>query len=168
MYLIEDRSKFISIFKCSKRPGVAMMISGLEAMDENCSSRLSPPTSKIVLRSVPLPISFTTLSVCRANSREGDKITALAPTFALCDFNFSIMGITKAAVFPEPVLAIPTTSWPSRMTGMVLRWIGVGTEKPLRVIALSRCPFRPMDWKPPPFLIVFPVRSFVFLLLAAC
>ncbi|KAL4973271.1 hypothetical protein BDW66DRAFT_142442 [Aspergillus desertorum] len=128
----------------------------------NCSSKLSPPTSNTDFKSVPLPSSLTTFSVCSANSRDGDRIKPRAPNFVLCDFNFSIIGITNAAVFPDPVRAIPTTSWSSMMTGIVLRWIGVGTENPFRVMALSRLAFNPMAWKPPPF---FTVRPFRFALL---
>ena len=42
-------------------------------------------------------------------------------------FKRSQMGIRKAAVFPEPVRAMATISWPSKMVGIVLRWMGVGT-----------------------------------------
>lgn len=37
------------------------------------------------------------------------------------------MGSTKAAVLPEPVRAMPTTSAPARMAGIALRWMGVGS-----------------------------------------
>ncbi len=112
-------------------------------MEPNCCSILSPPTRRTVRRSVPLPNSFTTFKVCKASSREGEKTTARAPTRALCARRRSIMGMTKAAVFPEPVLAMPTTSFLSRINGIAFRWIGVGTENPFRVIALNRCPLRP-------------------------
>jgi hypothetical protein len=120
------------------------------------SSRLSPPTSRIVLRSVPRPNSLTTLSVCNASSREGDMIIPRAPTLAECALSFWIMGMTKAAVFPEPVLAIPTTSCPSSMSGTALRWMGVGILNPFCVMALRSAAFRPMAWKPPPFFTDFP------------
>jgi hypothetical protein len=94
------------------------------------SSRLSPPTSRIVLKSVPRPNSLTTFSVCKASSREGDMMMPLAPTLAECCLSFSIMGMTKAAVLPDPVRAMPTTSSPWRSSGTALRWIGVGTLKP--------------------------------------
>ena len=47
------------------------------------------------------------------------------------------MGITKAAVLPDPVRAMPTTSWPCRISGIARRWMGVG----------SRYPFRFRAWK---------------------
>lgn len=52
--------------------------------------------------------------------------------------------MTKAAVFPEPVLAMPTTSMPCRMSGMALRWIGVGRRYPLRRMPLRMGSERPM------------------------
>ena len=143
-------------------------MSGLSAMNPNCSSRLSPPTSKTHFKSVPFPSSFTTFRVCRASSLEGDIIKALAPTFALCPFSFSIIGTTNAAVFPDPVLAIPTTSCPSRTKGIVLRWIGVGIENPFLVIALSRLAFNPIAWKPPPFLTLLPLIFEALRFEAAC
>jgi hypothetical protein len=39
------------------------------------------------------------------------------------------MGMRKAAVFPEPVTALPRISRPSRASGMDLAWIGVGVER---------------------------------------
>ena len=51
-------------------------------------------------------------------------------------FSFSNIGIKNAAVFPDPVRAIATTSFPSIISGIVLRCIGVGTLKPLFNIAL--------------------------------
>jgi hypothetical protein len=130
------------------------------------SSRLSPPTNRIVLRSVPRPNSFTTLSVCRASSRDGDMMTPRAPTLAECVFSFSIMGMTNAAVLPDPVRAMPTTSSPCMMRGTALRWMGVGILKPFWTMALSRAAFRPIAWKPPPFLPGFP-GAFAFLRFAA-
>lgn len=52
---------------------------------------------------------------------------------------YSIMGITKAAVLPLPVSAMPITSrrfWP---TGMACRWIGVGLSYPSSSIAFITC-----------------------------
>lgn len=57
--------------------------------------------------------------VWSANSLVGVRISALAPVWAWGAFSFSNIGIKKAAVFPLPVLAMATTSFPSRMTGTV-------------------------------------------------
>jgi hypothetical protein len=56
---------------------------------------------------------------CRANSLVGDRIKALAPLFATLVLSFSKSGIRKQAVLPLPVLAIATTSRPSRTKGIV-------------------------------------------------
>ena len=44
----------------------------------------------------------------------------------------------NAAVFPEPVTAFPTMSFPIRATGIVAAWIGVGIVKPSVAIAFSK------------------------------
>ena len=41
-----------------------------------------------------------------------------------------MMGMPKAIVFPDPVAALPTTSWPSIILGMAACWIAVGFENP--------------------------------------
>ena len=53
------------------------------------------------------------------------------------------MGMRKAAVFPEPVRAIATTSLPAMMRGMVRRWMGVGSLYPLRVTPVKTLRERP-------------------------
>lgn len=63
--------------------------------------------------------SLVNFRVCNANSRVGDKIRPLAPDLAVCVLSFSNIGIRKAAVFPLPVLAIATTSFPSIIKGTV-------------------------------------------------
>jgi len=40
------------------------------------------------------------------------------------------MGNPNAIVLPDPVLAQPTQSLPSRISGMQFTWIGVGFEIP--------------------------------------
>ena len=44
---------------------------------------------------------------------------------------WTIIGHTKAAVFPEPVLAIPITSRPDSPTGTAWAWIAVGWVYPI-------------------------------------
>jgi hypothetical protein len=58
---------------------------------------------------------------CRANSLVGDRIRALAPLFAILVLSFSKSGIRKQAVLPLPVLAMATTSRPSRTKGIVCK-----------------------------------------------
>jgi hypothetical protein len=60
----------------------------------------------------------------------------LAPTTLECSLSFSIIGMTKEAVFPLPVLAIAMILKPSRITGIALLWIGVGKLYPFCLIAL--------------------------------
>lgn len=57
--------------------------------------------------------------VWRASSLVGVRTRALAPVWACGAFSFSNMGTRNAAVLPLPVLAMATTSFPSRMTGIV-------------------------------------------------
>mmetsp|Transcript_15175 Transcript_15175/g.37806 ORF Transcript_15175/g.37806 Transcript_15175/m.37806 type:complete len:379 (-) Transcript_15175:256-1392(-) len=111
---------------CSRRPGVATMTSGLLASSAHCASSASPPTSTAVRRSVKRANSRTALCVCSVSSRVGASSTARAPARGECAFSLSIMGMTNAAVFPEPVRAMPITSTPCRMRGSVRRWMGVG------------------------------------------
>lgn len=63
--------------------------------------------------------SLVNFMVCNASSLVGVRIRALAPVWAWGPFNLSNMGTKNAAVFPLPVLAMATTSLPSRMTGIV-------------------------------------------------
>ena len=42
------------------------------------------------------------------------------------DRYLSNKGMQKAAVFPDPVLAMTTVSFPERMTGRDFLWTGVG------------------------------------------
>lgn len=58
--------------------------------------------------------------------------------------HFSTSGITNAAVFPDPVRAIPTTSCPARIRGIAFRWIGVGSVYPFRFTALRFEGLRPI------------------------
>jgi hypothetical protein len=59
------------------------------------------------------------------------------------------MGTRNAAVFPEPVRAMAATSTPARMSGMVLRWIGVGTRYPLWRTPRYTSSQSPIDSNPP-------------------
>ena len=73
-----------------------------------------------------------------ASSLVGERMRARAPTVVECDFSFWMMGITKEAVFPLPVLAIAMTLKPWSMIGMALLWMGVGKLYPLALIARYR------------------------------
>ena len=155
---IDDNFKSISTHKCRNRPGVATMTSGHVCIAWNCELIGSPPSTRIVCKSMYLPISLMNLNVCTANSRVGDKINALAFVLACRAFSFSNIGIKKHAVLPEPkrkhyshqimkdsildifilspwtrflpVLAIATTFLPSKIIGMVFLCTGVGNLYP--------------------------------------
>lgn len=62
---------------------------------------------------------------CNANSLVGVSIRArtvlTADTLAEDDKSFSNIGRTKQAVFPDPVLAIATTSLPSNANGILYK-----------------------------------------------
>ena len=46
-----------------------------------------------------------------------------------------MIGMEKAAVFPDPVLALASTSLPSNARGIALSCIGVGLDQPSLQIA---------------------------------
>lgn len=89
-----------------------MMISGFEAKDSNCPSTPWPPTNRVYMRSVNFIKSFITYAVWIANSLEGTIIKQRVPTTILCFWSLLIIGITKAAVLPLPVLEQATKSRP--------------------------------------------------------
>eukprot|EP00968_Pinguiococcus_pyrenoidosus_P016232 scaffold1541_cov256-Pinguiococcus_pyrenoidosus.AAC.20 len=88
----------------------------------------SPPVSSAMRRSMCLAICLANLSVCAASSLVGLRITARAPVVWLCCFSRCSTGMRKAAVFPEPVLAMHTTSSPAKEMGNDLRCTGVGVR----------------------------------------
>jgi len=53
-----------------------------------------------------------------ANSLVGNIISALQPTVDECSLSLLTNGITKAAVFPEPVFEAATKSLPSIIIGI--------------------------------------------------
>lgn len=50
---------------------------------------------------------------------------------------FCTTGMEKAAVFPDPVLALANMSFPSNASGMAFSCIGVGVPHPKVAIALK-------------------------------
>ena len=83
-----------------------------------------------------LAISSRCVTICFASSRVGAMMSAMG------DFDFVVvlsvsvsverdtmcsrMGMPKARVLPDPVLALPIRSWPWRIRGMARDWIEVG------------------------------------------
>ncbi|KAH3660547.1 hypothetical protein OGAPHI_007133 [Ogataea philodendri] len=154
IYSTVRKSNCISVFKCKNRPGVAIITSGLAIMAPNWSSIESPPISSNDRRSDPRLNSLNCLDVCIANSRDGERIIARTPILATWVLSFSIRGNKNAAVLPEPVLAIPTTSLFDIINGIVLRWIGVGCLYPFLLKLVKMCFERPKDANVP-FLAFF-------------
>lgn len=60
------------------------------------------------------------------------KITCFASN------NFCTRGMAKAAVLPEPVRALASTSFPSRDRGIAFSWIGVGCVQPSLAMACKQ------------------------------
>lgn len=58
-------------------------------------------------------------------SATGDLSSTASPSSCF-NSQASTIGIAKANVFPEPVDALPMTSWPARMLGIAAAWISVG------------------------------------------
>mmetsp|Transcript_75033 Transcript_75033/g.202874 ORF Transcript_75033/g.202874 Transcript_75033/m.202874 type:complete len:236 (+) Transcript_75033:2110-2817(+) len=131
-----DSDSSASKMWCIKRPGVAMTTSGLFAKCSNCASMACPPTKRQHRKPVNRPSCLQNLAVCIASSRVGDRTTARKPTDTECELRVCMMGMRNAAVLPDPVRAIATTSWPSRMVGMVFLWMGVGNLYPIFMMAL--------------------------------
>mmetsp|Transcript_8333 Transcript_8333/g.25820 ORF Transcript_8333/g.25820 Transcript_8333/m.25820 type:complete len:257 (+) Transcript_8333:1221-1991(+) len=114
------------------------------------SSIEEPPTTvqeRIDVNLASLPISWW---ICVASSRVGAITRPSGPSsarFAMRAAGSSethwIIGMAKAAVFPEPVSATPMTSRRSRPTGTAWRWIGDGSLKPSSVMARRSSAQRP-------------------------
>lgn len=112
--------------------------------------------------------SFVNFIVCRANSRVGVRMRALAPVLAWGAFSLSNMGTRKAAVLPLPVLAMATTSLPSKITGMV--W--GNADKKCWVLLRQQCltnvalVYLSLDWSRN--FVTFPHDAFVDWVTKAC
>lgn len=57
-----------------------------------------------------------------------------SPT-CLASSSFCTRGMAKAAVLPDPVRALASTSFPSRAKGMAFSWMGVGCVHPSLAMA---------------------------------
>ena len=110
------------------RPGVATTISGLFRNATSCFCKEPAPITNA-------PYSFTYLfnlqnysNICIANSRVGVTTNArMYPTGATLKYRCRI-GSRNAAVLPEPVIELATTSFPETITGTANCWIAVGLE----------------------------------------
>ena len=86
-----------------------------------CGPGFAPPTTNTALGRIILPYVLTLSTICIASSRVGTNTStgkhfdSLRLTFLT---NLSKIGSTNAAVFPVPVWATPTISFPSRNFGI--------------------------------------------------
>ena len=78
-------------------------------------------------------ISLATPNICSASSLVGDTTITPVPFLGLnlSACNISIAGTKNASVFPDPVLAAPSTSRPARIGGIDFCWMGVRFVKPI-------------------------------------
>lgn len=96
----------------------------------------------IIFTHVHLNIKKLKKLTYKASSLVGVRIRALVPMILECFSNWLTSGMMKAAVFPLPVREQATTSLPSKMCGIALRCIGVGTLYPFTIMALKTAGFR--------------------------
>ncbi len=117
-----------SILFCSicfnTRPGVATIICASWLKDKTCGLKGVPPQS---VRTFKLWICRESFLISKAiwfaNSLVGAKIKDWILKFLI--FNLLIIGIQKATVFPEPVLACAIKSLLSKLKGKLFSWIAV-------------------------------------------
>ncbi len=72
------------------------------------------------------PYLLTACVICVANSRVGVKINMRGVPLFFCMLKRCSAGNTNAAVLPVPVCAEATISFPSKISGIDLAWMGVG------------------------------------------
>src|ERR1035437_509658 len=125
----------------SRRPGVATTTSTPSRSAFTCGSYPTPPYTGITPSPKCLPYLRKLSSTCTHSSRVGVRINArvrFGPPSRR-----SMIGITKAAVLPVPVIANPMMSRPLSASGTACAWIGVGRWYPASDRALSIGAVRP-------------------------
>ena len=128
-------------FKCCKTlPGVPIIISGFSARRGFCvlsSTWGLTSTHFTSLQHLSVRLRMTSC-ICLQSSLLG---VSMSPFVCCCCCDcfpkriFWIIGMAKAAVFPEPVRALIKTSLPSSKRGIVFSWIKVGSNHPSFAIA---------------------------------
>jgi len=104
----------------ARRPGVATTTWGRCTRSMACCRWSRPPTTTSASRVIPAPRALNWSQIWNASSRVGVSTRAYTPKGSRA--SFWRIGITKAAVFPEPVWAHPMTSRPARVAGIVFTW----------------------------------------------
>ncbi len=127
-------------FRCSiSRPGVPISTSGTLRSIAAWTLKSSPPVIRPDLMKVNCEKRSTSLRVCWASSRVGNRISARTSTrgWASPIRRLSI-GSTNAAVLPLPVWAVTRRSRPSSAGGIAATCTGVGSTNLSSATALSR------------------------------
>ena len=118
------------------RPGVPTIIWTPFFKDLICLTISCPPYTGSTLMSLIYLASFLISSATWiASSLVGHKTTACG--FLSSGSMLISSGIEYAAVFPVPVCACPTTSFPFKSSGIACAWIGDASSNPISSTALS-------------------------------
>mmetsp|Transcript_679 Transcript_679/g.2289 ORF Transcript_679/g.2289 Transcript_679/m.2289 type:complete len:280 (+) Transcript_679:311-1150(+) len=114
--------------KSLRRPGVAMTIWQPLRMSRSCIPLGAPPYTQVLRMFEARPNLSASSLIWHASSRVGASTSTVGPIRGSLRVALMCMipGIRKAAVLPEPVLAIATTSRFCMHTGQAWDWIGVG------------------------------------------
>ena len=118
--------------KSHRRPGVAMTICAPLRIWRNCRVSSMPPTTTAERIGDPTVSCMMASLIWIANSRVGLSTTARilpVPGLSMLVSIRSIIGIANARVFPVPVCAVATTSWPASAGGIACACTGVGVTK---------------------------------------
>eukprot|EP01139_Manchomonas_bermudensis_P000893 Amastigsp_a1050_42.p6 type:complete len:112 gc:universal Amastigsp_a1050_42:1223-1558(+) len=100
----------------------------------SCSTRLfAPPMMSPTVCECPLSSSVATLRIWIASSRVGVITSATVPLRGLIESLCisSTAGMRNASVLPDPVRAAPSTSCPSRSSGIVRHCTSIMNSKPM-------------------------------------
>ena len=129
------------------RPGVPTTTSAPARSSRKFSVLLPPPSTPTHRKpSCALASFLHSAKICDPSSRVGASTKTIGPS-PLLSSGWSIAwtsaGSKNAAVFPLPVLAIPTTSRPESSAGIACDWMGVGDSYPRRFKIFKVSAFNP-------------------------
>mmetsp|Transcript_3782 Transcript_3782/g.8296 ORF Transcript_3782/g.8296 Transcript_3782/m.8296 type:complete len:249 (-) Transcript_3782:402-1148(-) len=140
-YVARRRLVALVLSMSISRPGVPTAISAPRRRSSRCSFLEAPPYTPATATPHALENLRASVSVCWHSSRVGASTTPMGPSFSsssgwsrMC----ASIGRRNAAVLPDPVLAMPSTSLPLSAVGSAWHWIGVGAVYPCRSISLRR------------------------------
>jgi len=118
----------------SSLPGVAIKMFMAERRSFSCLSSL-PPMMRPAEKRWRAPTCLRTWKVWRASSRVGETMRAPSPSSGphRSRYSRSSTGTRNASVFPDPVFAAASTSFPARASGIPSLWISVARVHPARL-----------------------------------